>query len=143
MFSLVYRSKASSSFSGSAVTEMLKKARAYNQSEGITGCLLYYKDEFIQYLEGNQFKVLRLFDKISEDRRHSDIALLSYAETDKRNFDKWEMAYEDLHGENDQLQFIKLLVSSYVDDAINPMDPNPTSVKFWKTVRSLLDGKPA
>ncbi len=56
---------------------MLEKARENNSRDNITGCLLYYEGEFIQYLEGNQVKVLTLFDKINADKRHKDVTLLS------------------------------------------------------------------
>ena len=54
MFCLIYRSAANPSFKQGDIQKMLKKARLYNEKQGITGCLLYYKGEFIQYLEGNQ-----------------------------------------------------------------------------------------
>ena len=117
MFCLVYSSTASPAFGKSQIHDMLEKARAHNRKENITGCLLYYKGEFLQYLEGNQIKVLQLFDIIKSDARHDSIELISHGHVETRQFEKWEMAYEDFLGDNDTLQFLKLLVSSYFDDS--------------------------
>ncbi|MEM1336983.1 MAG: BLUF domain-containing protein [Bacteroidota bacterium] len=138
MFCLVYTSTASPDFDREKIQLMLEKARVFNNSQGITGCLLSYKGEFLQYLEGNQVKVLALFDKIQKDRRHSDIELISHGTIRSREFTKWDMAYEDFHGDNDTLQFLKLLVSSYLTPSEKALDPNPTSEYFWRTAKRLL-----
>ncbi|MEL6917454.1 MAG: BLUF domain-containing protein [Bacteroidota bacterium] len=143
MFCLVYRSIASPIFGQVQMQEMLEKAREFNDRNGISGCLLYYDGEFIQYLEGNQVKVLKLFDKIRHDRRHSDISVLSHSQIQSREFDKWNMAFENFLGENDQLQFLKLLVSSYIKNPKKMIGPNPTSILFWKTAKRLLNSNPS
>ena len=139
MFCLIYRSVAKASFKQSEIHTMLKKARIYNDQLGITGCLLYYQGEFIQYLEGHQIKVLELFDKIKKDKRHTDIELISYAERDSREFSNWEMAYEDFYGDNDQIAYLKLLVSTFFDNPEEPANLHPASLPFWETVSKLLD----
>lgn len=118
---------------------MLDKSREYNQKNKITGCLLYYHGEFVQYIEGNQVKVLRLFDKIKMDSRHSKIELLLHGHIDEREFKEWHMAYEDFTRDSDDLQFLKLLISSFIDSPDDAMDPNPTSTYFWKTAKRLLN----
>ena len=143
MFCLVYTSSASPGFKRGQIQEMLEKARLFNNSNGITGCLLYYKGDFLQYLEGNQVKVLGLFDKIQKDTRHSDIQLISHGHINAREFKKWDMAYEDFYGDNDTLQFLKLLVSSYLEPDEKSLDPNPASKYFWRTAKRLLSAKPA
>ncbi len=141
MFCLVYTSTAKPDFDRTQVQMMLEKARVFNNSNGITGCLLYYKGEFLQYLEGNQVKVLALFDKIQKDQRHCDVELISHGNINAREFKKWDMAYEDFYGDNDTLQFLKLLVSSYLEPSEKALDPNPTSKYFWRTARRLLSNK--
>ena len=141
MFCLVYKSIASEAFGKAQIQDMLEKARAFNRSNNITGCLLYYKGEFLQYLEGNQVKVLALFDRIQRDDRHHDIELISHGQIEHREFKKWDMAYEDFYGDNDTLQFLKLLVSSFLEPAEKTLDPNPTSKYFWKTAKRLLSAK--
>ena len=139
MFSLVYRSVASPVFDRLQILDMLEKAREFNQENKITGCLLCYRGEFIQYLEGNQIEVLNLFDKIQKDDRHSKINILSHGDIQGREFKQWHMAYEDFTRDNDDLQFLKLLTSSFVDSNSKTLDPNPTSTYFWRTAKRLLN----
>ena len=141
MFCLVYRSTAQLAFKTVDVKEMLEKARISNSRDNITGCLLYYDDEFIQYLEGNQIKVLNLFDKIKADKRHKDISILAYGITDSREFKDWEMAYADYFGDNDQINYFRLLLDSYEEKEDSSIHPNPSFNAFWIAVRENL-GKP-
>lgn len=141
MFCLVYRSTAQLAFKTVDVKEMLEKARISNSRDNITGCLLYYEGEFIQYLEGNQIKVLNLFDKIKADKRHKDISILAHGITDSREFKDWEMAYADYFGDNDQINYFRLLLDSYEEMEDSSIHPNPSFNAFWIAVRENL-GKP-
>ncbi|GMN06406.1 hypothetical protein MTsPCn5_17950 [Croceitalea sp. MTPC5] len=138
MFCLVYKSVASPAFDKAAICEMLEKAKKSNKKKNITGCLIYYQGEFLQYLEGRQVSVLGLYDKIKLDDRHHDVELISHSHVEEREFENWDMAYEDFFGDNDQLQFLRLLVSSYLESPQKAMDPNPTSGHFWRTAKRLL-----
>ena len=139
MFCLVYCSVARKDLKPGDLTKMLEKARRYNKTQGITGCLLYYKGNFIQYLEGNQVKVLSLFDKITKDKRHHKVQMIAHSERDSREFENWEMAFEDFYGDNDQITYLKLLVSSFFDDPEQPSQLHPASIPFWETVNKLLN----
>lgn len=141
MYCLVYQSKAKPIFGLLQIQEMLEKARKFNQEHEITGCLLFYHGDFIQYLEGNRTTLLQLFDRIQNDRRHEFVTLLSHEEITEREFEEWDMAYEDLLGHNYQLQYLELLVSSFIDENDFTLAPNPTSRKFWRATRLLLQGK--
>jgi GTP-binding protein EngB required for normal cell division len=141
MFCLVYRSTAQLAFKTVDIKEMLEKARISNSRDNITGCLLYYEGEFIQYLEGNQIKVLNLFDKIKADKRHKDISILAHGITDSREFKDWEMAYADYFGDNDQINYFRLLLDTYEEKEDPSIHPNPSFNAFWLAVRENL-GKP-
>ncbi len=141
MFNLVYRSRASAHFGQTQILEMLEQARNFNKKSNVTGCLLYFQGEFLQYLEGDQVKVLRLFDQIKADDRHSQVELLSHSYIYAREFGDWEMAYENFMGSNHQLQYLKLLVESYLENPDRALNPNPTSKSFWIAARQLLKSK--
>ncbi len=141
MFSLVYQSKASGSFDHTQIGKLLEHARLANKQKEITGCLLYYKGEFIQYLEGDQEKINKLFEYIQKDSRHLEIRLIYSGESVSREFGSWEMAYEDFLGKNDHLQFLELLLSSFLEKPDKCMDPNPSSIYFWRTARRLLESR--
>ncbi len=143
MFSLVYRSDAKPGFDLTQIQEMLSKAKAFNHQQGITGCLLYHDGKFIQYLEGNQFKVLQLFDKIKEDKRHRKVELLAHGELEKRAFEKWDMAFENFYGENEQITHLKLLVSDYLQRENTHHTLHPSKAVFWETIGSVLYARSA
>lgn len=138
MFCLVYRSVALPTFNKIQLFEMLHKARLNNSRDGITGCLLFYEGEFIQYLEGNQLKVLNLYDKITTDARHEKIKLLAHGEREFREFNNWEMAYEDFYGDNDQINYLRLLIHSFKENEDSSLQPDPSANAFWKAVRENL-----
>lgn len=140
MFSLVYKSIAKPDFALEAINDMLEHARIYNNSQGITGCLLYYEGSFIQYLEGSQIKVLTLFDKIKEDRRHKDVLLLSHGESENREFTSWDMAFENFNGENEHLSFLKLFAHDYTEEE-SIFWEGTAKVTFWKEVSKLINKK--
>jgi hypothetical protein len=138
MFSLVYRSVAKPGFDLNQVEELLLKAQAFNNQHLITGCLLYYDGKFIQYLEGNQYRILKLYDRIKEDQRHKKVELLSHGEIEKRVFEKWDMAFENFYGENEQISHLKLLVSNYLQNKDTHQALHPSKAIFWETVGSVL-----
>ena len=139
MFALVYRSKAIPGFGRVQIQEMLEKARPYNSEQGISGCLLFHEGEFLQYLEGNQIRVLELFDKIKKDPRHTDIDLISHGERPDRWFKGWEMAFEDFYGDNDQIAYLKLLVEDHLND-LEVSIADPAVNAFWENVSRMLRG---
>lgn len=140
MFSLVYKSIAKPNFKQEGIQNMLERARVYNSSQGITGCLLYYEGTFLQYLEGNQIKVLKLFDKIREDKRHTQIHLLTHSEVEQREFKKWDMAFENFYGENEHLSFLKLFANDYTDEE-SIFWERTSKITFWKEVSKLINKK--
>lgn len=139
MFCLVYKSRAMPNLGSLQISEMLKKARNFNKQNHITGCLLYYDQHFIQYIEGDQAKIFELYKRIQNDVRHSEVTLLSSEQIEEREFGTWDMAFEDLFGSNCQLHYLQLLISSFIDDDDSTFGPNPTSINFWQATKKLLD----
>lgn len=124
------------------IEALLVKARAFNHDQGITCCLLYFRGCFLQYLEGNQLKVLSLYDQIRADKRHSEVRLLTHSQIEKREFKDWDMAYENFYGDNEQINYLKLVVTDFLEDPLKKLSPNPSSVQFWDHVsRMLLSGQ--
>ncbi len=138
MYSLVYQSVASSQLRPEDLEELLVRARKFNRSQEITGCLLFFRDIFIQYLEGSQVRVLALYDQIRKDPRHSAVRLLAHGQVDKREFPNWDMAYENLYGDNEMINYIKLVVSDYLENPKKRAIPRPASDAFWEQVSRLL-----
>lgn len=93
MITLIYGSTATSRMSDSELLEILKKARENNQKLNITGMLLYYDNNFLQVLEGEEDKVTDLFAKIRTDPRHQGVMVYVKHPISKRQFGNWEMGF--------------------------------------------------
>ena len=90
---LMYASRAAANLDAEEVSAILRKSRATNAREGITGalCLCNHGRLFIQVLEGGRDAVSRRYNRIVADARHSDVTLLQFSEVGERRFAGWSM----------------------------------------------------
>ncbi len=139
MYEIVYQSKASSDLVDKDIKDILKSAHKYNSRNGVTGCLLYHKGEFIQILEGEEEVIKPLFDVIYQDDRHTDVLLLSEGEKNSRTFSDFSMAYHELSVEDVRGISKQLFVSNFI--AFSEMVEKSTfsMILFWNLARQLLN----
>lgn len=91
-FQMIYRSRCDAEGSRSAMLRSIVAASERNNAQdGITGFLLFDKIHFMQVLEGEKCDVLKAFDRIASDPRHSEIVVLSQREVTHRAFPEWAM----------------------------------------------------
>lgn len=88
---LIYRSNAAQSLNKEEVERLVARARVYNDAHAITGVLLYSGPHFLQVLEGSRESVEQLFARISNDSRHTGVALLFSEAVPARLFPTWSM----------------------------------------------------
>ena len=93
LYSLVYTSTASRPLSKSDLERILTNARARNLEEQVTGLLLFTQGKFMQYLEGPQSGVLKIFEIIKQSRLHEQIAEVSRQNLAVREYGDWSMAF--------------------------------------------------
>lgn len=139
MFNLIYRSLADPTTKQSDLEDILKLARKFNNDNQITGCLVYHKGLFVQYLEGEQNIVLQLYRRIENDLRHTDVKLLSSGHIYSREFDNWSMGYQNILLANDQFKYLEFMVNPLMDIPDMSVVPNPTSKRFWVAVKKLIN----
>lgn len=97
MIELVYVSKAQKRFNSDELKAMLSIFRKNNQVQKISGLFLYDGyGTFIQVLEGDPNAVLPLYEKISNDTRHSRVNLLGESKIQARSFPDWCMGFKNL-----------------------------------------------
>ena len=96
IFQVIYVSAASAKFKLTDLPLILKRAREYNEKEGISGLLLFHEGTFVQVLEGPKPNVESLLKKISADPRHKNIKLLFHKELEEKEFDKWSMGFVNI-----------------------------------------------
>lgn len=89
---LIYTSTSVQPHSEAELQALMVQARQKNQDFGITGCLIYYKSKFIQYLEGRKCLLEHVFSSIIKDTRHQNVQVLCRRHVDWRAFKEWSMA---------------------------------------------------
>lgn len=89
---LVYVSLANHAMALDELANLQARARTRNAQSGITGVLLYHRQEFMQLMEGEETEVRALFASICKDPRHQQIHVMWEGPLAERNFSGWEMA---------------------------------------------------
>ncbi|MGE3611611.1 MAG: BLUF domain-containing protein [Bacteriovoracaceae bacterium] len=99
MYQLFYVSNVSKDFNPHEdIKKILSVAHKTNSEQGISGILLFHGGIFLQLLEGDKEKVEKLYLKIEQDRRHSNVIKLIATEGNQRLFPDWTMAFHEVKG---------------------------------------------
>lgn len=142
MYQLTYRSTSVLGTKEEHLQQILEEARKRNLEENITGCLVYYQNRFVQILEGDKKRVLRVYGKIKLDTRHHSLQLLWEGDVPERYFPNWNMAYyyrsDTSTPDESEEVFVKnmSLLSDLSSKSTSPL------LSFWATVRQFLNGRP-
>jgi len=76
------------------VADIVKTARSFNKTQGITGLLVFDGQRFCQYIEGPQPALRNLIASIARDPRHTTFTpLYEHPCEHGRKFATWAMAY--------------------------------------------------
>jgi hypothetical protein len=97
MFQLIYASKPAVKFSFDKLKELAESASESNKTELITGLLVYGNGYFMQVIEGPQDALNKLYLKIAQDDRHTDLRILSYKTILFKKFSQWGMGSIDFN----------------------------------------------
>lgn len=138
IFELVYCSIGRKDIAPEEITAILAKSNDYNSKNNITGCLLYYNNEFIQILEGEEDAVRELFAKIAEDSRHSKIRLLADGYKEERIFENWHMAYVKLNIEDVSNMTKDVFADNFITFAEMADKASFPSIMFWSRAVRLI-----
>ncbi len=108
IYTTVYVSKASETVTMQDIDSILKKAREFNFSHAITGCLIFSNGYFMQLIEGKKEIIDSLMLKIFKDPRHSEVMTILKGVADTRVFGNWSMAYwnPDAQNRNEKLEVL-------------------------------------
>ncbi|NNF19768.1 MAG: BLUF domain-containing protein [Flavobacteriaceae bacterium] len=116
MHAVIYISKADSFISKAKIKEMLLKSKSYNKNHEITGCIIYYKQQFLQLIEGSEDDVRDLYKKIQQDNRHTQVTTLHDDHCGGRLFPNWSMAFYEFE-EDDSAVHTRLQLDKIMDQA--------------------------
>jgi hypothetical protein len=89
LLSLLYRSRATAPISADELVSLSSDAQARNRLRHVTGALLYSDGQFFHWLEGPEDSVMRTFERIDGDPRHTDIEVIAAGPLTTRIFSDW------------------------------------------------------
>lgn len=98
----MYASRESEPFAEDDLLGLLVKARARNESHGVTGMLVYAAGSFLQLIEGDEAGIEVVWDCIRLDPRHTALRVLQYGPATGRLFAEWCMGFE--HPDTERLE---------------------------------------
>jgi hypothetical protein len=75
----------------SQLTDILSASTRNNKLVNVTGALVFDEFWFIQILEGERGIILKTFERLKNDERHSNIALVELTDIKGRLFGNWWM----------------------------------------------------
>ncbi len=112
MLAILYISIMHRDYNEIELEEMLKTFRFNNNKHNITGLMLYHEANVIQYIEGSDEHITKLYDNIKNDPRHSYIiTLLCHKsledDVSEKIFKDWNLGFSKINKEN-FIEFTKL-----------------------------------
>lgn len=130
-YRLIYRSIATRSLTSAELGRLVSQSQIYNFSHHVTGVLFYAKRQFLQVMEGPQAAVREVYEHLSHDERHTQLAIIDRAVVPARLFPRWSMGF----GEVDALALDRL--ASFLDPESRKM-LLPSSCDVQAVITDLL-----
>lgn len=125
MYFICYKSHKSPLISDDEIIKILTNAQKNNINNNVTGMLLFFENNFIQFIEGEAAKVKILYSKIVLDKRHNDVKVLSEGKITERFFKNWVMGFRVI-SEFDLQEMIQMnnIGKFTIDDLLNEAKPH-------------------
>lgn len=93
LIAISYFSVATQPLSTQELDSLLMDAQLFNEGIGVSGALCYDDGIFIQYFEGPEDAVARVYARIRASPMHAQLTEISRNQIDQRQFDGWYMAF--------------------------------------------------
>lgn len=120
----LYRSQIAPDADIACVADIVKTARSFNKTQGITGILVFDGQRFCQYVEGPQPALQQLIDNIAKDPRHVDFTPLHQSSSESvRRFSNWAMAYVLVDDEDEPLEALSVAQGATAIEKLQTLIP--------------------
>ena len=86
MYYCIYTSSASNPLPDSELMNIKVKSRTECEKSGVTGLLVFHRNTFIHYYEGEKENVKKILTSIGKDKRHKDVKVISEGKLKDRQF---------------------------------------------------------
>jgi len=93
--SLIYVSKAEDNVEYDEILDILTHSWKYNHNSYISGMLLYDNRHFMQIIQGPIMTIDKLYARIENDNRHTDIKLIGEELLNERDCSGWGIGFYD------------------------------------------------
>jgi len=115
---LIYVSTAVDEFSEQDLSDIISSSVKNNEMINITGILVFNKGKLMQFLEGSEFNVMKLFKTIKKDYRHHGIDLVRKQKIPHRQYEDWKMrmTFPEEILEDSGIIYEKLFLNSDMSD---------------------------
>ena len=133
MHSFIYTSQANVLFSESELSKLVSVSQHNNFRLGITGYLYFREDQFLQYLEGVEDDLEQIFQRISNDDRHTIVKTIWFGHIQERYFPQWSMRLID----PDESETTQLLEDILIDMMQNQDELGFENEDILKTIERL------
>lgn len=125
---ICYSSSKNQSMSDEELEHLIDKSIISNAKNEISGVLIEYQSNFLQYLEGPAVKVFELFHKIKLDQRHHSVLLIQEKEIPERIFPDWNMLFKNINASSISS---KRKGKVFVEDELRKL---MNQDNFWKNI---------
>lgn len=132
---LIYRSQLNASCRSAQLAALVERARIRNTGLNITGILLSNGHEVLQILEGAEESVVKLFNQIREDKRHTGVVELMRDYGPRRRFENVGMLLFDLEVTSPKEVLQSVLHYSKLESYLTSDD------RVFKFIQSFITGK--
>lgn len=132
---LIYRSQLNASCRSAQLAALVERAKIRNTGLNITGILLSNGHEVLQILEGAEESVVKLFNQIREDKRHTGVVELMRDYGPRRRFENVGMLLFDLEVTSPKEVLQSVLHYSKLESYLTSDD------RVFKFIQSFITGK--
>jgi hypothetical protein len=144
LYSLAYVSQARRPITEGELDQIVVAASGFNATQMVTGVLLHDGSTFLQFLEGPESGIERVYDRIKASSKHTILAELTRGRARRRHFERWNMASRQ--AKRDTLLAISSarwdrLVATMSKDQMEP-DGIRALLQFWDAGSGGSGGMP-
>ncbi|MEM9896259.1 MAG: BLUF domain-containing protein [Bacteroidota bacterium] len=143
VFYTIYTSTPTGETSQSIVEQITQESIKWNVKHNITGMLICMEGRYLQFLEGDEDKVVEIFEKIKNDPRHKDVSPKIKGYSTDRVFSEWSMGSWML--KNEEIEELKALeeLRNYLNSPINkPLQSKKYFVMMDNILKTWLVHEP-
>ena len=91
MYYCIYTSTANNPLPDAELMNIKTKSKADCEKAGVTGLLVFHRNTFIHYYEGEKDNVKKLIGAINKDKRYKDVTPVSEGKLKGRQFNEASM----------------------------------------------------